>query len=176
MTQVIRLLCRFFKGQSGMASIEFVFIFPVIFFTFLISLESGMMMIRSVMLERAVDLVMRELRLNNYENPTHALLRNEVCARTVLISDCATAIRINLHPVDTATWAMPTGPIECADRAEDLDDVTWDPLVGDELMIVKVCVAVDALFPTTGIALNLPLDSQGGYWLVTTSAFVNEPT
>lgn len=177
MTRLAQALRRFVHGQSGMAAMEFVFIFPAIFFTFLMSVESGMVMVRSVMLERAVDLVMRDLRLNNYDDPDHDLLRDEICAHTTVIGDCAEVIRINLTPVDMTAWAMPTGPINCVDRAEEINPVTtWDPLVGDELMIVQVCVVVDALFPTTGMGLNLPKDGDGGYWLVATSAFVNEPT
>ncbi len=43
-------------------------------------------------------------------------------------------------------------------------------------MMVRVCIVLEAMFPSTGIALNLPLDSDGGYGLVARTAFVAEPT
>jgi hypothetical protein len=42
-------------------------------------------------------------------------------------------------------------------------------------MLVRVCVVQDAMFPTTGIGLGLPKDGQGGYGLISTTAFVTEP-
>jgi len=43
-------------------------------------------------------------------------------------------------------------------------------------MLNRVCVTVDALFPTSVYALPIDYDAQGGYALAVTSVYVNEPT
>ena len=47
---------RFLKDESGTASIEFLFVFPIVFMVFTASVESSMYMARYVMLDRGVDL------------------------------------------------------------------------------------------------------------------------
>jgi hypothetical protein len=42
-------------------------------------------------------------------------------------------------------------------------------------MLIRACLTADALFPTTGIAAQMEQDSQGGYFITASSAFVNEP-
>ncbi len=46
----------------------------------------------------------------------------------------------------------------------------------NDVMLVRVCVIQDAIFPTSGIGLGLSVDSLGGYALISRSAFVVEPT
>ena len=45
----------------------------------------------------------------------------------------------------------------------------------NDVMLVRICVAQDAMFPTTGIGLGLPKNA-GGYGLVAVTAFVIEPS
>ena len=46
----------------------------------------------------------------------------------------------------------------------------------NELMLVRACVIVQALFPTTGIGLNLTRSTNGGGMkILAVSAFANEP-
>jgi hypothetical protein len=177
MTGLFKRMKRAFTREDGTATIEFVISFPVLFFIFLLAFEAGMLMIRNIMLERAVDMTMRDLRLNNLTLPSAELLKDEICAKTLVIADCRNVIRINLQPVDTVAWNMPADAIPCIDRSETINPLdSVDPGVMDNLMLVRVCVATDALFPTTGLGLRLPKDGLGGYWLTAVSAFANEPS
>ena len=56
---------RAFRFENGAASVEFVIVFPFFFGVFISSFEIGMMNIRALLLERATDLVVREIRLNS---------------------------------------------------------------------------------------------------------------
>jgi hypothetical protein len=166
-----------FRRENGTASIEFVFSFPVLLFIFLLAFEAGMLMVRNIMLERSVDMTMRDLRLNSFAAPDAELLKDEICAKTMVIANCRDVIVINLKPVDTGTWAMPGGVIDCMDRSEEINPLdAVDPGIADNLMLVRVCVTTDALFPTTGLGLRMPKDGNGGYWLTAVSAFANEPS
>ena len=177
MTSVLRKVWRHFKREDGVATTEFVLVIPLLMAVFMASFESGLLMIRSIMLEQSVDMTMRELRLGHFTLPTPASLKREICSLTVIFSNCETSIMIEMERVSTTNWAMPLNPINCVDRSEVIQPVTTLQIgQQNDIMVVRVCVVQDAMFPTTGIGLGLPLDANGGYGLVTTSAFVTEPS
>jgi hypothetical protein len=133
-------------------------------------------MTRFIMLEQAVDITMRDLRLGKIGGVTPAKVKAEICARTVMLKDCESQINIDLQPVSTTTWTFPTTRVGCYDRETGLNPATvFNPGAAHEIMLVRVCVPQDAIFPTTGIGLNLGKDPSGAYGLVASSAFVNEP-
>jgi hypothetical protein len=85
-------------------------------------------------------------------------------------------IAINMQRIDTATFAMPTIAAGCVDHALPIDPLTTiNTGEGNQIMLMRVCVIQDPVFPTTGIGLRLPKDSSGGYGLLAATAFVNEP-
>ncbi|MDZ4309332.1 MAG: TadE family protein [Cypionkella sp.] len=165
------------RREDGTAAVEFVVAVPLLITIFMASFESGLLMIRSIMLEQSVDKTMRELRLGHYPLPDAELLKDEICTRTVIFKDCAANITIEMTRISTANWALPTTGVACIDRSEEIQPVV-SLQIGqqNDIMLVRVCVVQDALFPTTGIGLGLPKDGHGGYGVITTSAFVTEPT
>jgi hypothetical protein len=177
MTRPFKRLLRAFRREDGTAAMEFVLAVPLLIMIFMASFESGLLMIRSIMLEQSVDMTMRELRLGHYTLPDAALLKTEICKRTVIFKDCEANITIDMTRISTSTWALPSTAIACIDRSEDIQPVT-SLQIGqqNDIMLVRVCVIQDALFPTTGIGLGLPKDGKGGYGVFATSAFVTEPT
>ena len=170
---------RFGKAENGSATIEFVILFPIFMVMFLSSVESGIMMLRHAMLERGTDMAVRSLRLNTGSPPTFAQLKSEICNYAGLIKDCNKAVQIELVAVDTKNWTLDMdGNIKCRDRGSNIDPVTetnYKPGASNELMVVRVCAIVDPIFPGTGLGSIIPLQKDGGYALVSMSAFVNEP-
>ncbi|OZA12367.1 MAG: pilus assembly protein TadE [Rhodobacterales bacterium 17-64-5] len=177
MIRLIKRLGHAFRREDGTAAMEFVLAVPLLITIFMASFESGLLMIRSIMLEQSVDMTMRELRLGHYTLPDAALLKTEICKRTVIFKDCTANITIEMTRISTATWGLPTTGVACIDRSEDIQPVT-SLQIGqqNDIMLVRVCVVQDALFPTTGIGLGLPKDGKGGYGVIATSAFVTEPS
>lgn len=181
---------RAFGREDGNATVEFVIVLPILFSIFMMSFESGLLMMRSVLLERATDITMRELRTGNIPNPNLANLKTQICDRTVIINNCTTSIAIWMEPISQVTWAFPPRGADCIDRAPTGDiDPSTEPDIGsqNELMLVRVCVLQRAIFPTLGlggdrvfIGLGAGLTDQnpsyGEYGLVATSSFVNEPS
>jgi len=167
---------RIWRDQKGVASLEFVLMVPLVLIIFMSAFEAGLLMTRYIMLERSLDMTMRNLRLGQYPNPTPALIKQEICDRSVVLGNCSSNIRIELQPVSTATWAFPTGRAGCVNRDTGIEPATtFNPGAAHQIMLVRVCIAQDTMFPTTGLGLGLPKDSGGAYGLVATSAFVNEP-
>lgn len=177
MIRWFRRLRPAFRREDGTAAMEFVLAVPLLITIFMASFEAGLLMIRSIMLEQSVDMTMRELRLGHYTLPDAALLKTEICKRTVIFKDCQANITIEMTRISTTNWALPGTDVACIDRSEDIQPVTALQIgQQNDIMLIRVCVVQDALFPTTGIGLGLPKDGQGGYGVISTSAFVTEPS
>ena len=170
---------RFRRDETGASTVEFVLIFPAFLALFISSYEAGLLMIRNVMLERGVDLAVRELRLGTPVPPSFDEFKQSICDSALIIRDCDEVIQVELRPVSTTTWAPLAGPARCIDMASDIDPIDqteYSVGTNNELMLVRVCSLFDPLFGTTGFAMRLPLFDDGRYALVATSSFVNEPS
>jgi len=167
------------KNEDGSGTIEFVVIFPVIMFIFAVAFEAGLYMVRNAMLERAVDVAIRDVRLGG-DVPNIDDLRNGICNEAVILKDCQNSIQIQMTSLDIVPDAMTAeeGPIRCVDKASDEDSnefTDYEVGVENQLMLVKVCAIAQPLFPTTGLGLQMPVDGNDNYAIVATAAFVNEP-
>ncbi len=173
-------LARLIGREDGAAAVELVFVLPLVMLLFMLAFESGLYMVRHIMLERAVDQTVRDLRLGRLAgiapDEMHNALKDRICDRAPVLRHCGDTIRIELQPVPTTTWALPAGPVTCFDRDEEVNpSLTPKPGVGNELMLVRVCVIQDAIFPGTAFSQAIKSDEQGGYRLVSINGFVNEP-
>jgi len=169
-------LMRIVRREDGTASMEFAIVVPILLIIFMASFESGMLMVRHLMLTQAVDLTMRDLRIGKIKSPTASLIKQEICGHSSILVNCEANIHIELTPVSTSSWNFPSASTECIDRTQQIQpSQQFNPGTANEVMLVRVCVVQDAMFPTTGIGLALPKDAQGGYGLIAVSAFVNEP-
>ncbi len=166
----------FFRRTDGSSTIEVVILFPAFLIVLLASVESGIMMIRNVLLERGVDIAVRELRLGTSVPATEADLINLICEGAAFINDCDTVLRLEMVRVDMATFSMPTTSSTCVQRDELTQPVLEYTAGSDhELMLLRVCASFNPYFPTTGLGLRLPKDATGHYSLTAASAFVVEP-
>jgi len=164
------------RRENGNATIEFVILFPMLITIFLVVFETGLLMIRGVMLDRAVDVSMRELRLGTLTPMTQQGLKDSICSRTVIISDCGNVVLVELRKISTTTWTPLGGPTTCVDRSETVQPVlAFESGLQNEMMLVRVCAVFDPFFPGVGLAAQMQLDGNGDYALVTVSAYVNEP-
>lgn len=173
----------FLKDDSGEATIEFLFIFPILFLIFTASFESSMFMARYVMFERAVDLTVRQLRLGTLLDPSHQVLKRTICQSGMMIesvSDCVNSMKIWMQPIDTGTFAMVAPPRSCVDKAQPIN--TNDPPANEfsygaenQIMLLRICMKADPMFPTTAVSVKMPVEPDGSYVMLVTSTFVNEP-
>jgi Flp pilus assembly protein TadG len=167
--------------ESGAATIPFVLFFPLFLTLVMGSLEMGMMMLRHVMLERALDLTVRDLRLGNWTpDPNGASpsdqLKVRICNNAGILPSCTSAMLVELRPVSKTTWQPLSSGATCVDRSQTVQPVTaFDQGGSNDMMLVRACIKVDTMFVTTGMGFGLPKDSTGAYALVSTTAFVNEP-
>jgi hypothetical protein len=172
-----KALRRLGLSEAGAASVEFVIVFPFFVGVFISAFEVAMMNMRAVMLERATDIVVRQIRLSSgAQNLDYNSVLADICNTAGIIPDCMNTTRIELQAVDTATWAGLSGEVDCIKR-----DAIIQPVVKfvngqqNEMMMIRVCAIVDPIFPTIGVGRSMPVDDSGGYMVIASSAFVNEP-
>ena len=176
MSMIRTALTRFLGEEKGTATIELVLTFPVIMTIFASAFEIGLANVRHVMLERATDIVVRDLRLNTGAPPSYAEVKRLICTNAAILPDCANSLKLELRQVSTASWNWPPNDADCTDRAAPINPVrSWENGQQNELMMVRACAVFDPMFPAFGLGAMMPKDETGGYRLVSISGFVNEP-
>lgn len=179
-SNIFNKLRRFKTGQDGNATIEFVVFFPALMMLFLMGFESGYYMLRNVMLERSVDISIREVRLSNNSLPDFVSLKKNICKSAYILDDCEDKLQIEMRPVATEPGAVAgLGKVtRCVDTASDEDPLkytTYDVGAENQMMLVRVCALSKPLFPSTRFSASMVRDTQGNYAIVTNAAFVTEP-
>lgn len=175
-TSLARGLGRLRRRQNGNATIEFVILFPVFMTLFVSSFELGILMTRQVMLERAVDLTVRDLRLGKWPTITADILKTSICEDAEIIPDCDNVLMLEMLPVQKPAWNLPNPAATCVDRSAAVQPVvTFQDGPENEMMMIRACVMIDPFFPGTGLALKMQENVGDGFALVSTSAFVYEP-
>lgn len=174
------LIKRFLHDQTGMASLEFVIVFPIFFTFFLATVENGLISARHVMLERGVDIAVRDVRIGVMPNPDRQQLRERICQAAKIIPNCTQQLEIEMIQRDPRNWvAIPT-QVRCVDRSDlTTDNSVVEGTANNQLMFIRACARIDPFLPTTGIGKAFvdsgTAASGGSYALVSTAAFVVEP-
>ena len=174
-------LRRLLRAEDGTATVELVILFPAFVLVMVNAIEASILMTRATLLDRGLDMAVRELRLNTEAPPSFDGFRALVCEGAALIPDCEGALQVELQPVSMASWALMEAPARCVDRREEIAPLTEDDPdhyragAANELMMVRACLVIDPLFPSYGLGALLPKDASGGYRVVAVSAYVQEP-
>lgn len=168
------------RSEEGASTIEFVIIFPAFIFLVCSSIETGFLALRQVMFERALDLTVRDLRLGLLVDPSHDDLKQSICSKSPMVPQCINSLRIQLTPIDRVAFTPLGAGAFCADRSLAVQPVV-DPLdvvggVENDLMMIRACAGYDPFFVLASIGMQLPVDANGDYNIVSTSVFVNEPS
>ena len=166
---------RFARDTTAAATVEFVLVFPVLIWVVFSTFELGWITTRQMMLDRGLNLTIRDLRLGRIANPTHETLKDLVCDRATILRDCANSIHMELIPISLST-GVPTTPTQCVDRTGAIVPVeNFSTGVQEDIMFVRICLVVDPLMPGMAIGASLTKDDSGGFFMVASSAFKREP-
>ncbi|MEM6480793.1 MAG: TadE/TadG family type IV pilus assembly protein [Pseudomonadota bacterium] len=172
---------NFIRNEDGNASVEFVLVFPVYLSIMLFSIELGMVTLRATLLERGMDMAVRDIRLGtgtfgNDQKVFHDLIKDEVCNNSIFILDCKNNLRLEMASADIRSFASLDTTIDCTDRAETSEPVlNVTPGQQNELMLLRACLKYDPLFPKALLGEKLIVDGSGQGAVVSTTAFVQEP-
>lgn len=179
LAHITRNIVRFRRDEKGNATIEFVILFPMFIFVFLGAFESGIYMIRNVMLEHATEESVRKLRLRTANPPTFVEFKDMICSEAEIIPNCAGVLQVELARVSVETYQPLDRTPRCRDVSQpinvDLEDDWYNTGGENELMMVRVCAKFKPFFPGTGLGLKMK-KADGYYFIIAMSAFVNEPS
>ena len=172
----MRALRTFGTGEDGSATVEFVLVFSFLIVFVFAFFELGWLMSRQMMLDRGVDIAMRDVRLGRPNAATHDTLKSKVCEHAKILKNCSNDLVIELVEMDLAS-AYPRNAPNCRDRTDyGVNPVIhYTPGGRERIMFVRACMVIDPIFPGMGIGLQLPADASGGFQMVSYSAFMNEP-
>lgn len=170
-------LRHFAQSESGTVTMDFAIVLPVFLAILFSSLEAGMTMTRIVLMDRALDLTVRELRIGAMgQSPNHNIVRARLCDFMVMLPNCTTSVKLEMQIINRNNWQGFTTPRTCIDRTVDVEPVLGFSQGGsNEIVTVRACAVYDVIFPTTRWGLGLPLDASGGHQIASMAAFVNEP-
>lgn len=171
----LHILRSYGRDRSGAAAVEFALVAPIFFAIVFSTFEAGWMVIQSTMLDRAVDLAVREIRVGAVSAPKdQSQIKAAVCSQAYLLVNCSSGIVVEM--TDVSSGALPSNGTPCIDRGSNVAPVVaFSPGQRGSIMYVRACFTTDPITPLLGLALSLPKDGKGGYFLSSSSAFVNEP-
>ncbi len=173
----------FRRKEDGGPSVEFVLVFLPFFILCVSGFELGLLMIRHVMLERGVDMAVREVRINTGAAIDETDFKRMVCNAAGIIPKCMTNLRIEMIAVDMRVNDS-VGPVNVP-RIASCTDVN-DPFMPastftngapNQLMVVRACGLFAPMLPETALGYFLSRidDNDQYYRLVSATAFVMEP-
>lgn len=158
--------------EDGTATVEFVILFPLFMLVLANAVEASVLMSRAALLDRALDLAVRELRIGAAAPTTPDGFRSLVCAHAspLLLPDCRTTLTVELQVAASPNeplmdLAAPCGSVGAASGLG----------IGNQLVMVRACVVSKPVVPNLGLGALLPSDPEG-FRLAAVSAFVREPT
>lgn len=172
-----RLAARL-RGEEGAVTVDFVLMLPLVLTVFFVSVEASMTQLRLTMIDRALDLTVRELRLGHLGfAPSHEDVRSRFCDFAMMIPNCQQHLMLEMQVIDRVNWSGFTTPATCIDRREplEIDQIPMINTAPNDIVTVRACMVFDPFFPTSTIGLRMPRDASGGVQLAAMSAFVNEP-
>lgn len=165
--------------DAGTATLEFLILMPTMFFFIANSGEATTILARGALLDRTLDIVMRDLRLGNTNGMTYEQFRTLFCEKAIGgIPDCRNAVAIELRPRTTANIEAMRGGAQCRNRAEEIKPKLDAVQAGNsnDVMLVRVCASFEPMFPKyIGIGAALPKDENGDYRITAVSSYVREP-
>lgn len=187
----LRRIMGLARDEGGNATVEFVIIVPIYLALLAMSLELSMITLRQTMLERGLDIAVRDVRLGTGEfvqsydtdeeneqavQEYHDKIKRRICDAALILTDCENSLKLEMVRSDMRNLTTLGGDVMCTDREEE-GKAAYHMVPGqqNDLMFLRACVKYDPLFPTWHLARSLEKDSSGQLAIVSMSAFVMEP-
>ncbi len=178
MTHLLKkCLKRFRKAENGHVTVEFAIMVPILLTLLLTSVEAGVLNLRRSFLDRAMDIVVRDIRLGTGGGITHDELRTRICDEAVFFPECSSSLMLEMIALDPRAWTGIPESYTCLNRAEDGEPMTRFQHGGsNQLMVLRACVKMSPIFPTSGIGAEFEKDENGDIKITAMTAFVQEPS
>lgn len=171
---ILRHLAAFRRHEDGNATVEFVLIFPVFAFLLISSVETGLLVVRQAMLERAASLTARDIRLDGNGSMTLSERKAKFCGDAIVFANCEDTVFFAFDEVGGEAWdfsQLSTGCVDSTDTATPVN--TYQTDLTTNLSVVRICALFDPLFPTAGLGAKLRRIDGEHYAQIVYTAFVS---
>ncbi|KPD12718.1 TadE/TadG family type IV pilus assembly protein [Phaeobacter sp. 11ANDIMAR09] len=174
------LLRRFRRENDAVVTVEFALLMPLYLLLLISTVELGLVNLRHSQLERALDIAVREVRLNTGAVKDHDTMRDTICDLSGLIDNCESSLRLEMIQLDPFAWAAPDPEPDCISDPEVINSPREFNRSGNsnDLMLIRACMRFKPIFSSWGLGEDLANADGAGLGLVSlvaTSAFVQEP-
>lgn len=167
---------KFRRDEDGNATIEFAIYFTVLFFMLAAGVEIAYINLRHAMLERGLDLAVREIRLSTGHIPSYDDIRGRICDEMRVAEECDANLRLEMVQVDPRDLSAAPTDADCSNSAQPPRPLRSFVYGQDnQLMLLRACLKFKPMMPSTAVGKELNKDSGGYAQLVATAAFVQEP-
>lgn len=167
---------RRWRDETGSAAIEFLITFPVMLALIIMTLEMGMITLRQTMLERGLDLAVREVRLGTGTAPEHDEIKDLVCQNSRILLECSSKLRLEMVSRDPRAFSPLAAQSDCTDAAEPSRPVrNFVPGQANQVVLMRACLKYEPLVPRAALGSLLTTDASGDAAIIAISAFVQEP-
>ncbi|ROU03353.1 TadE/TadG family type IV pilus assembly protein [Histidinibacterium lentulum] len=174
--KLLARLRRLRRSERGSATVEFVILFPLFFTLLLSSVESGVVMVRQMMLERGLDISVRAVRLGTSHQVSDEELREMICRVTGVIPNCMSELKVEMIILNPWAFNQPDPNADCVNRSEEVQvNRNFQNGASHQVMMLRACALFDTMLPNIGLGKRLSDDGEKPYALVSTSIFVMEP-
>lgn len=169
---LMQILRRFRSDEGGYSTVEFIIVATTFMTGFFWVFETGLTLTKKVMLERALDMTVRELRLHSSPLFTHEYVKGKICERAFMLDDCSNNLLLELEVLDLEAGFDTS--VSCVDKENDITPVTmWEPGQRNEIIYMRACIVI---FPMmNGSMAFFKGAAESGVPLYADTAFVNEP-
>ncbi|MEW2917268.1 TadE/TadG family type IV pilus assembly protein [Ruegeria sp. ANG10] len=173
---MLKKAVRIKRSEDGNITVEFVILFPLYMFFILGVIEYAMVSIQQAMLDRSMDLVVRDIRLGiNLEDTQHDTIKDAICDNMVVMQGCSNNLLLEMIVQDPYSGVNLPEEATCVDREEEVQPVTEFQSGGSNaLMILRACAKIDPILPTTAMGRAVSGD-DGLVTLTSLTTFVQEP-
>lgn len=184
MTRIARHLRRFSRcfrrSEDGSATVEFMVILPIFLILFVSTFELGTVMLRQTMLDRGIDMTVRQVRLGLVVPVEHDILKDMICERAAMLPNCVSELKIEMVVRDPRNWISMSADADCIDLANPTQPprefVAGAP---NQMMLLRACHLFLPYFTDYSMGAFLgdviPKETGNMYALISTSSYVVEP-
>lgn len=166
----------FLRDESGSSTVEFVLTVPLYLTLLVMSIELGFITLRHTLLERGLDMAVRDVRLGTGTAPQHDEIKQIICDNAMMIRDCTQNLQLEMRPADIRNFSSLDTTADCTDAAEPTKPVReFTPGQQNQLMLLRACLKYNPLFPSAALGSALKTDLNGQAAVVSMTAFVQEP-
>ena len=155
--------------------VPFALWLPIFLVLILSAIELGTLTIRQTAMERALDDTVREVRLGSVNSATE--IKQSVCTKAAVLPNCTNMLQLEMVRLDMHAWAAPAAAADCVDTLLDVTPYrTFHPSGGGRMMMLRACYKYQPITPAGTISSHLSTDTEGYTAIISTSAFVTEPS